>query len=283
MKPKTPAPEDEADDPPPLLPLQEHDTDGDDDEEDPDLDQVMMTWMTDIKNEKVDEEQAFSPERIGSLTPLDLKTYAEDVAKADLKEVAGLNDLGVFGIILKSLAKNPIDTRWVRTWKIIDGILAIKSRITGRGFKDQQETETFAGTASRTGQRVINSEVAQHPDWVYFSYDVSQAFAKSLTFEEFAELTDTELRMVEMKLSDRDIEIFKKLPGMEKFDPKIHFIKLLKPIYGLKDAPRAWRKRLHQILTWFDMRSLIAEPEIYTLHDKQKVIKDVRQPTMTME
>ena len=93
MKPEAPAPEDEADDPPPLLPLQEHDTDGDDDEEDPDLDQVMMTWMTDIKNEKLDEEQAFSPERTGSLTPLDFKTYAEDVAKAALKEVTGLNDL----------------------------------------------------------------------------------------------------------------------------------------------------------------------------------------------
>ena len=42
---------------------------------------------------------------------------------------------------------------------------------------------------------------------------------------------------------------------------------MLKAIYGLKDAPRAWRKRLHLALVKFGMCSLLAEPEIYTLHD----------------
>ena len=291
--------DEDVDPPPPLLPTHEdHDSDADseDEDDDPDLDQVMATWRRDIERDEVwladklkeDAELRLdptdsTPSRSGPLTPLEIKIYADDVVKADRKEVGGLNDLGVFGIILKSEAKNPIDVRWVRTWKLIEGLLGVKSRITGRGFKDQQETETFAGTASRTGQRVINSEIAQHPDWDMFSMDVSQAFAKSLTFKEFAELTGTSLRTVEMKLSEKDAEIFKSMPGLERFDYLIHYIKLLKPIYGLKDAPRAWRKRLHQVLSWFDMRSLVAEPEIYTLHDLQKPIKELQHPPMSLE
>ena len=46
---------------------------------------------------------------------------------------------------------------------------------------------------------------------------------------------------------------------------------MVKPIYGLKDAQRAWRKRLHQVLsscgTMGDtMKQLHAEGEIHTLH-----------------
>ena len=41
---------------------------------------------------------------------------------------------------------------------------------------------------------------------------------------------------------------------------------MLKAIYGLKDAPRAWRKRLHEVLCGFNSRQLQAEPEIYVKH-----------------
>ena len=38
-------------------------------------------------------------------------------------------------------------------------------------------------------------------------------------------------------------------------DPKYETFTMLKLIYGLKDAPRAWRKKLHEVLTgWMSCR-----------------------------
>ena len=45
---------------------------------------------------------------------------------------------------------------------------------------------------------------------------------------------------------------------------------MIKPIYGLKDAPRAWRKKLHQVLIGqLSCRQLYAEPELYCAHGKK--------------
>ena len=42
---------------------------------------------------------------------------------------------------------------------------------------------------------------------------------------------------------------------------------MLKPIYGLKDAPRAWRTKLHQVLIqWLSCRQLYSGPELYCVH-----------------
>ena len=50
---------------------------------------------------------------------------------------------------------------------------------------------------------------------------------------------------------------------------------MLKAIYGLKDAPRAWRKRLHEALCGYFLNQLQAEPEIYIRHE---AIKDTPKP-----
>ena len=127
--------------------------------------------------------------------------------------------------------------------------------------------ETFAGTASRAGQRVVNSQIAQHDDYIMFSADVSQAFAKGLTFEELARLTGQPLRAVEFDLSAADVELLRELPGYSDFDPTRETLAMIKPIYGLKDAPRAWRKKLHQVLVAFYLEQLHAATEQYVLHD----------------
>ena len=95
-----------------------------------------------------------------------------------------------------------------------------------RGFLDREEgLETFAGTATRNGQRLVNSMVAQNPDFVLFSFDVSQAFAKGLTFEEYARLTGTQLREVEFDVASEDVALVRKLPGFEDFDPSTEVLK----------------------------------------------------------
>ena len=53
-----------------------------------------------------------------------------------------------------------------------------------RGFNDKfQELETYAGTASRAGQRTVNTIASEHEGIVLFSFDVSQAFAKGMALE----------------------------------------------------------------------------------------------------
>jgi hypothetical protein len=139
-----------------------------------------------------------------------------------------------------------------------------------RGFKDREEgVETFAGTTSRTGQRITNTAIVQDPDFVLFSFDVSQAFAKGMTFEEYARLTGAPLREVEFEVRPEDVPLIRRLPGFEDFDPAKEVLKMLKSIYGLKDAPRAWRKRLHQVLVEFGLTQLHAEPEVYVCHEAE--------------
>ena len=43
---------------------------------------------------------------------------------------------------------------------------------------------------------------------------------------------------------------------------------MLKPIYGLKDAARAWRMKLHEVITgWSEgLKALTCEPELYAAH-----------------
>mgnify|MGYP003328451570 CR=1 FL=1 len=136
-----------------------------------------------------------------------------------------------------------------------------------RGFKDRCQTlETFAGTASRCGQRIINSVIAQHPEWELFSLDVSQAFAKGMTFEELARLTGEQLRHVEVDLDAEDVALIRTIPGYTDFNPRTETLQMLKAVYGLKDAPHAWRKRLHQVLEGFRLVPLIAEAELYVRH-----------------
>ena len=43
-----------------------------------------------------------------------------------------------------------------------------------------------------------------------------------------------------------------------------------KAVYGLKDAPRAWRKKLHGLLASFGLSSLYADPQLYAAHQSGK-------------
>ena len=52
---------------------------------------------------------------------------------------------------------------------------------------------------------------------------------------------------------------------------------MFKPMYGLKDAPRAWRKKLHQVLIQCLLcRQLCTEPELYCVHEEDGVNENDR-------
>ena len=85
------------------------------------------------------------------MTKDEIRENDAELSKTKLKELKALHDLVCFKRLPRAKARNPVDTRWVHTWKLgEDHIRFIKSRITMRGFKDRCEwMETFAGTASR--------------------------------------------------------------------------------------------------------------------------------------
>ena len=201
------------------------------------------------------------------LSPEDLKTHAIEVAKAKLGELRDLHLLGCYERMPRRLAKNIVDTRWVIRWKLVDSIRTVKVRITMRGFKDScMSLETFAGTATRWSQRVINSAAVTNEGFELFSFDVSKAFAKGMSFEELARLTGEPLRQVQFEVAPGDVAVIRKIPGFESFDPNTEVLAMIKSIYGLKDAPRAWRKKLHEVLSAFGMLASKADPQVYMLH-----------------
>eukprot|EP00972_Heterocapsa_arctica_P083683 12331890-Heterocapsa_arctica.AAC.1 len=89
-----------------------------------------------------------------------------------LSELSKWQDLSCFKRMKKHLARNRIDSRWVLKWKLVDDIKQVRARLTVRGFKDLQTShlETFAGTSSRWGQRLICS-VAATNGWKLWSAD----------------------------------------------------------------------------------------------------------------
>ena len=103
-----------------------------------------------------------------------------------------------------------------------------------------QELETYAGTTSRTGRRIVNTAGAVHLDLIFFSYDVSQAFAKGMAFEELSALIATELREDQFDIPVADIAIWKRMAGFESFNQLDENLNMVKPIYSFKDAPHLW-------------------------------------------
>ena len=76
-----------------------------------------------------------------------------------------------------------MDSRHVLEWKYVEGAdgkmtRQIRCRMALRGFRDMDAgaLETFAGTAKQASQRLVSSEVACHPDWVYVAVDFERAF-----------------------------------------------------------------------------------------------------------
>ena len=94
---------------------------------------------------------------------------------------------------MTSVIPNIVDSEWViRIKRMPDGSLAVKARSCIRGFKDGpiEMLDTFAGTASRYGQRAVNN-LAATKWWLLWNFDVSRAILKGLAFEEVSKMTGT--------------------------------------------------------------------------------------------
>ena len=137
-------------------------------------------------------------------------------------------------------ASNVLKSKWVLKWKDIqDGQTKsrkIKARLVAQGFSDRQSTDTYAGTSTRWGQRLLIT-IAVQRKWALWSADISEAFLRGLTFRELHE-EGGELREVQITLPPGGEHLLRTIQGYSDFDPDAEVLVMLKPGFGLKDAPR---------------------------------------------
>ena len=125
-----------------------------------------------------------------------------------------------------------------------------------------ENVATFSGTASKWAQRAANAYAAQTGHEL-FSMDISAAFLKGMTFAEIAKLTGYPLRSVQFDFPNKDAWLLQQLPGMDDFDNHVEVVDLIKALWGLNDAPRAFGLRLKQTLRSINYVQGVMDPQIW--------------------
>ena len=189
-----------------------------------------------------------------------------------LKELARWHTHKAWERIPRSRCTNVLSSKWVLKWKQIEGTKQIKARMVVQGFKDLQTVKNFAGTTTRWAQRMVIAIAVQF-GWAVYSADVSEAFLRGLSFRELYESgEDAVLRSVQLELPAGSVELLRTLDGMNDFDPQSECLNMLKPGFGLKDAPRLWNKALKRVLSEIGLVAIRVDEQLYVKHDKNSVL-----------
>ena len=198
------------------------------------------------------------------LTAEEARQHEAECKKAMIDELRRWQSLGAFERCPRSQADNLIDARWVLKWKVVAGKRLIKARLTVRGFKDMQaqQLETFSGTTSRWGQRLVVAIAAQRR-WSLFSCDVSQAFLRGLRFDDIAKIKGEVRRSVQFSVPSGSVPLLRALDGYSDFDESTEVLRMLRAGFGLKDAPRAWAMVLKSVLEEFGLVACQSDPQLY--------------------
>ena len=207
------------------------------------------------------------------LTLAEAQAHEAECVQAMLDELKRWHSLGSFKRFPRRLARNVLDSRWVLKWKLVDGKRIIKARLTVRGYKDSQANSlnTFAGTTTRWGQRVVNQIAAQY-EWDLFIADVSQAFLRGLTFEQAAQLKGEVERDVQFETPPGSIPVLRMIEGFEDFDSIAEVLAMLRCGFGLKDAPRLWNKVLVAALEKAGLQSVKGDSQLFVKHVKGQLV-----------
>jgi len=205
------------------------------------------------------------------LTPSEMQSESAKVQEAMHKELLTWVKYECFTRHPRASARNVIDTRWVLKWKWVkvngQKVRVIRARLTVRGFKDVQgqDLSAFAGTASRSAQRLLTSEAVLR-GWDIISADVPKAFLQGISYEDLAAQTGEPLREVSFTVPPATAAELRKIPGYETFDERKEVLKCTKPGTGLRDAPKCFSLKLRQVtVDEVGFRPLALENELEVL------------------
>ena len=105
--------------------------------------------------------------------------------------------------------------------------------------------------------------LASQMQYALFSMDISAAFLKGMTYAEIARVTGEPLRTVQFDFPATDAWLLRQLPGMEDYDNNVEILDLVKAMWGLKDAPRAFGMRLKVTLKGCGYVQGIMDPQVW--------------------
>ena len=185
--------------------------------------------------------QALSGVQVSSNVPAsasDVKHFQDEFRTAKLKELRNWKSHGVYEIIPYSVdlaGKNLMSSIWVNTWKRSGATSIAKSRLVVRGYEDHESDTlvTDSPTASKMCIRILLSWAACH-SFVPNSMDLKTAFLQSTPY------SDMDGREVYISLP-QDVHSLLNIPKDSVF-------RLLKCVYGMKDAPMIWYRTISSFL-----------------------------------
>jgi hypothetical protein len=183
-----------------------------------------------------------------SLAEASRRPDGDKYIEAAIKEIEAHIENGTWRVTQLPEGRKAIGCRWVfKIKRDTDGkVERYKARLVAKGFAQQQGvdfTDTFAPTARFAALRAIIAKAAQE-DWLLHSVDISTAFLNG----------------------NIDAEIFMEVPeGLHVDSPhgQKWVLQLLKGLYGIKQGPRIWAKKLHSVLTEMGFKRLECDHSVF--------------------
>jgi hypothetical protein len=172
-------------------------------------------------------------------------------------ELNALKKAGTWRIVEKPQGRNIVECKWVLHLKkdATGNIERYKARLVAKGFTQVQGVdyyETFAPVAKLASIRAILA-IANRNGWPIDMFDFHSAFLNG------------EL--------DADEEVYMELPaGYAEANPETHCARLLKSIYGLKQAGRKWYDLVCRTFANLGFKKCEADPAVFFLHSGQHIL-----------
>ena len=179
--------------------------------------------------------------------------HRPDVIEAKTKEIDNHSKFGTFEMIRESSLTELQKTRiipstWAVVYKGAPGAGKVKARLCARGDREPnvETIRTDAPTASKDSIRILLS-VAASTAWKLHSLDFQAAFIQG---------------------KDIDRELFMRPPpDVRQANPGMIF-RLIKRIYGLRDASRGWILEVREFLISLGMQQSAMDRALFFLKDK---------------
>ena len=160
---------------------------------------------------------------------------------AKTKEETGLDSQGTW-VDAPDWKGRTVKSRWAfRVSREPDGSIKYRARLVAKGFSERKGIDYFETFAPTVSLKALFSllHIAASRDWAIRSIDVGNAYLE-------AEL---------------DTEIYMDLPPEGDKPPRR--VKLLKSIYGLKQAGELWNRLLNKVLTELGFTRSFSDPCVY--------------------
>lgn len=165
------------------------------------------------------------------------------------KEIEALENNGTWKIVQLPNGKKPIGCKWIYKVKYkADGTIErYKARLVAQGFTQVEGVdyhETYAPVAKMTSVRCLLT-VALAKNWSIEQLDVNNAFLHG----------------------DLEEEVYMRVPQGFERKGENRVCKLLKSIYGLKQASRNWFAKLTQFLIRYGFVQSLADYSLFTYNN----------------